>query len=112
MSETDSVDFTRECRRVLKLTTPFKERYSKDKERELVFKEENSVERQLDRLDFKSQNCSGFYNQSGSFLVLTRMKKKYTGSDLSLAAAATVKVTGSRGTFIRRQGGVFPINRH
>lgn len=41
-----------------------------------------------------------------------RTKKKYTGSDLSLAAADAAKETGSRGTFIRRQGGVFPINRH
>lgn len=112
MSETDGADFSRECRRVLKLTTPFKGRYSTDKERELVFKGENSAERQLDRSDFKSQNGSGFHNRSGSFLVLTRRTKKYTGSDLSLAAAAAAKETGSRGTFIRRQGGVSPINRH
>lgn len=38
-----SADFTQGHGRVLKLTTLLRGRYSKDEERELVFKEENSV---------------------------------------------------------------------
>lgn len=71
----------------------------------------------VDRSDFKSQNCAGSHNQPGFFSFLTRTKKKYTGSDLSLAAAAAAaaaaKETGlccssGRGTFYQEAGWRFP----